>query len=64
MLSVFNTYENSIISYGCEIWGFHTVKDREKLHIQFCKTIIGVRKDTCNYYVYNEIGRFPMQIVS
>jgi hypothetical protein len=28
--SVFDTYVNSILNYGCEIWGFHKAKDVEK----------------------------------
>ena len=63
MLSVFDTYVNSVLSYGAEVWGFHTGQDVEKIHIQFCKKILGVRKGTCNDFVYSDLGRFPLQII-
>ena len=63
MLSVFDTYVNSILSYGSEVWGFHRGQDIEKIHIQFCKRLLGVRKGTCNDFIYSELGRFPLQII-
>ena len=33
MLSVFDTYVNSILSYGSEVWGFHRSRDIEQIHI-------------------------------
>ena len=62
MLSVFDTYINSILSYGSEVWGFHSGHDFEKVHIQFCKRLLGVKKGTCNEFVYSELGRFPRQV--
>ena len=47
------------VKYG----GFHTTKDIDKLYIQFCKKILGVRIDTCNGFVYNEVGWFPKRTV-
>ena len=34
----------------------------EKLHLKFCKTILGVRQSTCNAAVYGELGRYPLYI--
>ena len=62
MLSVFDTYINSILSYGSEVWGFHSGHDVEKVHIKFCKRLLGVKKGTCNEFVYSELGRFPLQV--
>ena len=62
MLSVFDTYINSILSYGSEVWGFHSGHDVEKVHIQFWKRLLGVKKGTCNEFVYSELGRFPLQV--
>ena len=42
--SVFDTYVHSILSYACEIWGFHKAPDIEKVHLNFCKRILGVNK--------------------
>ena len=37
LCSIFDTYVNSILSYGSEIWGFHRAQDVEKVHLSFCK---------------------------
>ena len=46
--SVFDTYVDSILSYSSEIWVFHKAPDVEKIHVDFCKKILGVKKSTCN----------------
>ncbi|XP_033746730.1 uncharacterized protein LOC117331881 [Pecten maximus] len=61
-LAVFDTYVSSIVNYGSEIWGFHKGSDIEKLHINFCKRLLGVRKSTPNMMVYFELGRYPLYI--
>ena len=38
MLSVFDTYVNTVLSYGSEMWGSHPGQDVEKIHLLFCKT--------------------------
>lgn len=45
-LNVFETYVKSVLSYGAEIWGFHKGQGVEKVHINFCKRVLGVRKNT------------------
>ena len=34
----------------------------EKLHIHFCKYILGVHKRSSNFAVFSEFGRYPLQI--
>ena len=34
----------------------------EKLHIHFCKNILGVHKRSSNFAVASELGRFPIQV--
>ena len=62
MLSVFDTYVNTVLSYGSEVWGFHPGQDVEKIHLLFCKTLLGLRKGTCNDFIYSKLGRFPLYI--
>ena len=62
MLQVFDTYVSSILNYGCEIWGFNMAKDVEKVHMDFCKRILKVKKCTPNYMLYSELGRYPMAL--
>ena len=34
----------------------------EKLHIHFCKYILGVHKRSSNFAVFSELGRYPLEI--
>ena len=60
MLSLFDTYVASIAHYGCEVWGNHNAPDLEKVHLKFCKSILGVKRSTSNFVVYCELGRLPL----
>ena len=60
--SIFDIYVNSILSYGSEVWGFHKSPDVEKIHTQFCKNVLGVKKSTSNALVYYELGRLPLYL--
>ena len=52
----------SAVTYSCEVWGFHSARDIEQVQLCFCIRILGVKKSTQNYFVYGELGRFPMII--
>ena len=45
LISLFDTYVASILNYGCEVWGIHNANDVEKLHLEYRKSILGVRKN-------------------
>ena len=36
----------------------------DKIHIKFCKIILGVRAQTTNYAVYGELGRYLLAIIA
>ena len=57
---IFDTYVHSILSYASEVWGFHKGQSIEKVHLDFCKNLLGVSKNVCNDLVYCELGRFPL----
>ena len=63
MFSLFDTYVSSILNYGCEVWGSHRAHDIEKVHLDFCKNILGVTRRTNNVMVYIETGRLPLRFV-
>ena len=48
--------------YGCKIWGFSNLDDIEKIHLKYCKYILGVNMYTPNYMVYGELGRIPLSV--
>ena len=54
---LFDIYVGSVISYGSEIWGFHKSPEIGRLHLLFCKNVLGVRRNVCNYMIYSELGR-------
>jgi hypothetical protein len=62
-LAVFDTYVLSVLLYGCEVWGFHPANDIEKVHMDFCKRILNVKKTTINVVVLSELGRLPLHII-
>lgn len=63
-VSLFDTYISSILSYGCEIWGFYNASHVEKLNTDFCKRLLCAGNNTPNYMVYYELGRYPLIIHS
>ena len=62
-LQLFDTMVVPILLYGSEVWGVYNFKEVDKLHIKFCKYILGVRQQTPNMAVYGELGRVPLSII-
>ena len=46
------------------MWGIHSALDVERVHLLFCKRVLHVKRSTANYFIYGELGRFPLQITS
>lgn len=51
-----------VLSYGQEIWGFGDCEAIERVHLQFCKGILKLRRSTAGFFVYGELGRFPLAV--
>ena len=51
-----------ILTYGCEVCGYENTKLLEKLHLQYCRNILGVRTTTPNFMTYGELGRTPIAL--
>ena len=62
-LHSFDTMVVPILLYGSEVWGVSKFKEVDKLHIRFCKYILGVRQQTPNLAVYGQLGRFPLYVI-
>ena len=58
---LFDTYISSILKYVSEVWGMDKGVNIEKLHLDFCKRLLGVKKSTCNIMVYCELGQLPLK---
>ena len=62
MCQLFDAFVGSTLNYGSEIAGFCSQKEVERLHLRFCKRILGVKLSSSNLAVYGELGRFPLSI--
>ena len=56
-LELFDKLITPILNYGCEVWGFIQANAIERVHLQFCKRLLGVKKTTQNDFIYGELGR-------
>ena len=61
-LDLFDKLITPILCYGCEVWGFHSAPDIERVHLSFCKRIMCVKKSSQNAFVYGLLGRFPLEL--
>ena len=61
-MDLFDKYISPILNYSSEVWGFHKAIEIERVHLNFCKRLLGVKKSTQNDFIYGELGRFPMQL--
>jgi len=53
-LDLFDKLIEPILNYSCEIWGVNDAVKLENTHIHFRKSILGVRSQTNNNFVYVE----------
>ena len=56
-LDLFDKLILPILNYGSEVWGFSQANAIERVHLQFCKRLLGEKKTTQNDFVYGELGR-------
>lgn len=61
-LKIFDSLVTPILLYGSEVMGIEKYDNIEKVHLQFMKRILGVRISTPNFFVYGELGRYPLNI--
>ena len=60
-LDLFDKLVRPILQYGSEVWGFANAPVIERLHLRFCKRILGVKTSTQNDFVYGELGRTQLR---
>ena len=61
ILDLFDKLISPILNYGSEVWGFHTAKSIETVHLSFCKRMLGIKQSAQNDFVYGELGRMDYQ---
>ena len=52
----------SVLLYGSEIWGLRKSADVEKVHVNFCRKILGVGSKTAINFMYCELHRVPLTV--
>ena len=63
-LQLFDVLVKPVLLYGCEVWAHEGTDILEKLHLRFCKYVLGVNKSTCTNMVYGELGATPLSLIS
>ena len=56
-IELFDKLITPILNYASEVWGFKQANCIERVHLQYCKKLLGVKKNTQNDFVYGEFGR-------
>lgn len=62
MCFLFDKMITPILGYACEIWGFGAAEPIERVHLQFCKNVLKLKRCTANFFVYGELGRYPLVV--
>ena len=57
---LFNKLVMPVLLHASEIWGFHKPVDIEKVHLLFCKKNLHLKRNTANYFIYGELGKYPL----
>ena len=63
VLDLFDKLVTPILCYGSEVWVFCKADKIERVHLQFCKALLGVKQSTQNTFIYGELGRMPYQML-
>lgn len=59
---LFDSFVGSILGYAGEVWGHSKSKELERVHLNFCKKLLGVKTTTSTLAIYGELGRYPLYI--
>jgi hypothetical protein len=51
-----------ILTYACEVWGYNICDFAKKLQLKFYKIVFKTRQSTPSYFLYGELGKFPVDI--
>ena len=62
MCHLFNSLVLPVLEYGGVIWGNRIFTVIERVHLRFCKFVLGVPTSACNLACYGELGRYPVEI--
>ena len=52
-----------ILVYACKVWGYGDLNCIDKVHTDFLKHSLYVKKSTPHIMLYEDLGRFPLRIL-
>ena len=61
-LKLFDNTVVPILLYASEVWGYGDLNMIEKIHTDFMKHILNVKRSTPHVMLYGDLGRFPLSI--
>ena len=61
-IELFDKLVLPILNYGAETWGYNIATKIERVHLLFCKQLLGVKTQTQNNFIYGELGRLPLRL--
>ena len=61
-LDLFDKLISPIFNCAYEMWGYIQANSIERVHLQFCKNLLGVKKTNQNDFIYGERGRTSYQV--
>ena len=60
-LELFDKLIVPILCYEGEVFDFSKPVQHERVHLQFCRKLLGMKRSTQNDFIYGELGRVPLQ---
>ena len=60
-MGLFDKLVSPILNYAAAVCVFFQATHIERVHLQFCKRLLGVKKTTQNNFIYWELGRIIFQ---
>ena len=63
-VKLFDSLVTPILLYASEVWEIYEYEHIDKIHIKFCKNILGVRTKTPNYLVYGVLGHYTLPVIA
>ena len=52
-IDLFDKLIKPVLYYGSEVWGFSNANVLERVHLQICKQLLGVKRETQNDFIWS-----------
>ena len=62
VIDLFDNTVLPVLTYGCEVWGFHSLDLIGKLQLKFYKNVLKLKASTPTLMVLGEVGKYPAEL--